>query len=270
MNPRLLRIAGPAGELAVHEQGDDRHPTVLFSHSILSSSSMWDRQAAVLARSGWHVLRLDTRGHGASEPSAAPYTMEELVGDTVAVLDALDLESVHFVGLSLGGMIGFGLGISHPHRLDSLLICDARADAPPPFAAPWDERIAIAAREGCGALAEATAQRWFGASFLQEQPAVARRVRDMVAGTTTQGFIGCARALQRLDYLPRLHRIETPTTLLVGADDGPLPEAMAQIAQRIPGAVLEVIPDAGHLPNLQQPVAFDAALLRHLARVARR
>jgi 3-oxoadipate enol-lactonase len=82
-----------------------------------------------------------------------------------------------------------------------------------------------------------------------------------------EGFVGCARAIQRLDYLPRVSQIQAPTTLIVGANDGPLPQAMADLQKLIPGSVLEVIADAGHLPNIDQPAAFEAALLRHFERV---
>lgn len=265
-----IQLPGAAGELAIYVQGDAAAPVVFMTHSILSASMMWEAQAELLAASGWRVIRADTRGHGASHASAAPYAMNDLVADTVAVLDALQIERVHYLGLSLGGMSGFGLGIHHADRLLSLCLCDTRADAPPAFAAPWDDRIAIAQKDGCSALAESTTERWFGQPFLQAHPALARQFRETAAATSVEGFTGCARAIQKLDYLADLGRIATPTTLIVGANDGPLPQAMRDIQATIPGAVLEVIPGAGHLPNIDQPDAFNAALLRHLERVAAR
>lgn len=264
---KTMKVKGAAGEIALHVTGEAQAPAVLMSHSILSSSAMWREQAALLAGRGLRVVCADTRGHGASAAPPAPYGMDDLVADAVAVLDALDIERVHLVGLSLGGMMGFGLGILHPDRVASLVLCDARADAPPAVAAPWDERMQSALREGCGALAVATTERWFGKAFLERHPEIAQRFREGVAATSVEGFIGCARAIQRLDYLARLPRIQAPTTLIVGANDGPLPQAMADIQQQIAGSVLEVIPDAGHLPNVDQPAAFNAALLRHFDRI---
>jgi 3-oxoadipate enol-lactonase len=264
---RHWRLPGRAGELAVQVQGDSAAPAVLMTHSILSSGMMWERQAALLAGQGWRVVRADLRGHGASQAPPAPYAMDDLAADMVDVLDALSIGRAHYVGLSLGGMIGFGLGIRHPDRLLSLCLCDARADAPPAFAAPWDDRIAIAREHGCAALAGSTAERWFGKAFLEAQPALAQRFRETIAATPVDGFEGCARAIQQLDYLAALERIAAPTTLIVGANDVPLPQAMREIQARIRGAVLEEIPGAGHLPNIDQPDAFDAALLRHFARV---
>jgi 3-oxoadipate enol-lactonase len=264
------RIPGAAGELAIHLQGDVAAPVVFMAHSILSASMMWKTQAELLAQRGWRVLRVDTRGHGASQAPAAPYAMADLVADTVAVLDALQIERVHYVGLSLGGMSGFGLGIQHADRLHSLCLCDTRADAPAAFAAPWDERIAIAQRQGCVALADSTIERWFGKAFVDAHPIIAQTFRMTAAATSVEGFVGCARAIQRLDYLHDVASIATPTSLIVGANDGPLPQAMRDIQASIAAAVLETIPGAGHLPNIDQPDAFNAALLRHLDRVAGR
>ena len=263
-----LTLPDAAGDIQVHRHGDPRAPAVYMAHSILSSSAMWAAQAAMLAARGWHVVCADTRGHGGSRADKAPSSMQHLVDDTVAVLDALGIEKVHYVGLSLGGMSGFGLALGHPERLASLCLCDARADTPPEAAAPWNDRIATAEREGCAALALPTLERWFGRAFLDAHADVAERLLQVASSTSVTGFVGCARAIQGLDYLGRLAGITLPTTLIVGANDGVLPEAMADIQRRISGSVLEVIPQAGHLPNIDQPAAFDAALLRHLGRFA--
>ncbi len=266
--PRTQLIRGPKSLLAAHVRGADDAPAVVLSHSLLTSSAMWDVQAARLAARGWRVVALDTRGHGASPPAPPPYRIGELVDDVVAVLDALAIERAHYVGLSLGGMIGFGLGIEHPQRVLSLVLCDTRADAPPAYAAPWDARIALARAEGCAALAEATLERWFGRAFVDAHADVAAAIGQLIAATPVDGFEGCARAIQGLDWLARVERIAAPTTLLVGERDGDLPQVLAGLRGRIAGAELEVIADAGHLANVDQPERFNAALLRHFARVA--
>ncbi|WP_454727232.1 MULTISPECIES: alpha/beta fold hydrolase [Cupriavidus] len=253
------------GRIHVVREGDPAAPAVFFSHSILSSQAMWDGQAAILVDRGWQVVRADIRGHGDSTADAPPSSMEELMADTVAVWDALDLARVHYVGLSLGGMVGFGLGIHHASRLHSLFLCDARADAPLEVATPWDARIEQARAAGCSALADATLERWFGLPFLAREPEIAARLRSIAASTSVVGFEGCARAIQGLNFLPDLSRIHTRTTLLVGANDGVLPEANRAIQRIIPHSRIEVIDGAGHLPNIDQPDHFNASLLRHLA-----
>jgi 3-oxoadipate enol-lactonase len=257
-------ISGPGGDIAVYVQGDAAAPVVFMTHSILSASMMWEEQATLLASEGWRVVRADTRGHGASHAPKAPYTMQDLGDDTIAVLDALKIDRAHYVGLSLGGMSGLGLGIAHADRLLSLCICDARADAPPAVAAPWDERITIAAAQGCGALATATVERWFGKAFLEANPAVAQRFIATATANPAEGFIGCARAIQGLNYLADVGSITAPTTLVVGGNDGVLPQVMRELQALIPNSVLAEIPNAGHLPNIDQPEAFNTALLRHL------
>jgi len=262
---RRVRCAG--GDIAVHMLGPAAGTPVLMTHSIMASSMMWERQMALLADRGFRVIAIDTRGHGGStEPPQGPYGMDDLAADTVAVMDALDIRQAHYIGLSLGGMSGFGLGIRYPQRFLSLVLCDARADWPAP--AVWEERIVAAREGGCAALAQATVLRWFGQAFVDSHPDVAARFVDTIGATALDGFVGCAQAIQGLDYLDRLGQIALPVTLIVGANDKPLPEAMAEIRTRIPGARLEIIPDAGHLPNIDQPEAFDAALLRHFERAA--
>lgn len=258
-------VRGPAGNIALHTWGSSAAPTVLLAHSILASSMMWERQGALLAQHGFRAIAMDTRGHGGSDAPAPPYSMDELAADTVAVMDALQIGRAHYIGLSLGGMSGFGLGINHASRLHSMVLCDARADAPAAFAAVWNDRIAAAQSQGCQALAAATAERWFGAEFLARNPAIAKRFHDAISATSSNGLVGCAQAIQGLDYLKDVQRITVPLTMIVGAKDVPLPDAMVDLQTRIAGAKLEVIPDAGHLPNIDQPDAFDAALLRHFA-----
>lgn len=265
MDAATHNIERPGVRLQAHLGGDPAGPAVCLSHSILSSSAMWSGQARLLAGLGWRVVCIDTRGHGGSRCSAATADMADLAGDVIAVLDALGIAKAHYVGLSLGGMAGFGLGLDHAHRLESLLICAARADAPAEVARPWDERMAIAQTAGsCRPLAQPTLERWFGPAFLQANPPVAQELLEVAATTTVTGFTACARAIQGLDYLERVADIRLPTTLLVGSNDGVLPAQMAGIARRIHGSVLETIADAGHLPNVDQAQAFNAALLRHL------
>jgi 3-oxoadipate enol-lactonase len=218
-----------------------------------------------LAQRGFRTLCLDTRGHGASEAPPSPYTVDELVDDSIAVLDSLDIERAHFVGVSLGGMVGLGCAARHPQRIASLCAIAARADAPPAFASAWDERVALVAKEGSvGRLAHPTALRWFGALFLESNPDIAEDLSDCIRATSPEGFIGCARAIQGLNYLSAMPDIVVPTTLMVGEHDELLLQPMKELAPILGNAVLHVIAKAGHLPQIDQPEAFDALLLRHL------
>lgn len=262
------RVRGPACALAVQLDGPTGGTPIVLTHSILSSSMMWARQAQWLAAAGMRVVAIDARGHGESDAPSGPTTMDQLGDDTVAVLDSLGIPRAHYVGLSLGGMSGFGLGLRHADRVLSLALCDSRADAPVAVAQPWDERIESVRTAGsCGVLADSTLERWFGRAFLEAHPALADAFRATAAATKVEGFIGCARAIQGLAYLDRVDAIALPTTFIVGANDGALPDANRDLQRRVSASALEVIPGAGHLPNVDQPDAFDDVLRRHLQRV---
>lgn len=239
--------------------------TLLFNHSILTGSAIWRRQAAEFSDLGWRVICLDTRGHGQTPAVPGPYTMSDLVEDNIRILDFFEIDQAHFVGVSQGGMTGFGLAIDHSWRLASLCVCAARADAPPAFAAAWEERIMFVGKEGVNALAIPTVERWFGAEFLQEKIEVAEKLVDCIRQTTIEGFVGCARAIQGLDYLHRLSQISVPTSLIVGTRDEGLLQPMRDLAPKIPHSVLTEIAGGGHLPQIDRPHEFDAALTRHLS-----
>ncbi|HSV54331.1 MAG TPA: alpha/beta fold hydrolase [Burkholderiaceae bacterium] len=248
----------------MHTAGAAGAPAIVLGHSILASTRMWRGQVEMLLQLGLRVVSIDTRGHGASDEPPPQCILDDLVSDSIRVLDELEIKRAHFMGVSLGGMVALGLGILHPDRVSSLIVCDARADAPPAFAAPWDDRIAAAQKDGAAALADSTAERWFGQDFLGREPVIAREVKEMIAATSVGGFIACARALQGLDYLGRVGRITAPTQWVVGANDGPLPDAMRHLQSLVPGSALEVIEGAGHLPNIDQPAAFNAVVARRL------
>jgi 3-oxoadipate enol-lactonase len=263
---RKIRIPHSAFDLTVYDQGDPVHPVVVMSHSILSSSAMWMNQANLLSSKGFRVIRVDTRGHGASDAPPAPYSIDDLARDMITTLDALEIEQAHYIGLSLGGMIGFGLGIGFGHRLLSLCLCDARADMPTALGDMWNERIDIAlAASSCKPLALPTTERWFGKPFVDANPAISNQFQAMVTSTSVSGFIGCAKAIQGLDYLPRVAQIQVPTTLIAGENDGAFPDVMRAIQTQIKGCSFELIPNAGHLPPADQPAAFNAAMLRHFS-----
>jgi len=261
IHTQMIPIAG--AELAVHIQGPKGGPAVLMAHSILSSAMMWQEQSALLSACGFQVICADTRGHGQSTAPQAPYHMDDLANDSIAILDALGIEKAHYVGLSLGAMSGFGLAIQHSKRMLSLLLCDGRADMTQAFAQPWDERMQMAKNSGVQVLAAPTIERWFGAEFVKNHSEVAERFIQVAAQTQLEGFIGCAKAIQNLNYLGEVPQIQVPLTLLVGANDGPLPQAMTHISELVANSKLEIIANAGHLPNIDQPSAFNAAMMRH-------
>lgn len=248
--------------IRVNYQIDGSGPWVTLSHSLTCDLTMWDGLAAALAPH-FTVLRYDTRGHGSTSlPAGAaegPYDFDMLTADLLGLLDALKIERTHFVGLSMGGMIGQHLALAAPQRLDKLVIANSTSRIPPEAGPLWDERIAIARSQGCAGLVEGTLGRWFTPGFRAANPAQATRIGKLIADTPAAGFIGCAGAIRALDISDRISAITAPTLVIAGADDPGTPPAMSEaIASRIPGARFAVIPSASHLSCIEQPASFLA------------
>jgi len=250
----LQRVTLDGINLAYRVDGPTHAPWVVMSHSLACDHTMWDPQMQALR--DYRVLRFDTRGHGASDVPEGEYTIEQLGDDARALLDALGVDRCHFVGLSMGGMIGQQLALSAPTRLLSLTLADTSSRYPASVVPVWNERISLVRAQGMDAVLQPTLERWFTARFRQEQPhAVA-------------GYIGCAHAIPRIDFTSRLESLRFPTMVVVGAEDQGTPVAMAQeIAAAITGSELHVIDAAAHLSNVEQPDRFNAVLAAFLKRV---
>ena len=247
--------------------GPEGAPVVVLSHSLGSSGVMWEHQVPALVER-YRVVRYDTRGHGGTDAPAGPYTLDMLGDDAVAMLDALDIDRVHWVGLSMGGMIGQNVALRHPARLASAVLCDTTCRVPDEAKPMWDERIATAERSGMSALCDATMERWFTAPYRAREPKDMQVIREQFLSTPTSGFVGCCQAIRELDYADRLSSVDLPVHLVVGADDPSTPPAAARaIQERISGASLEIIDGAAHLSNVEQPETFNRSLLDFLGRL---
>lgn len=263
----VFRPAGrlPEAELYYRLEGPDEAPVVTLLHSLATHGGAWDAEAELLASQGYRVLRIDMRGHGQSKGGGDDFEISSLAEDVLAVWDSLGISKSALVGLSIGGMIAMTLGLERPERLTAIVAADCRSDAPPMFVAMWDERRKLLAEGGLTAIAEATLPTWLTPATLQSNPAMVDRVRAMVLATSTDGYIGATRALQRLAVLDRLPDMTCPIRYIVGAQDGVHPVAMRAMAAATPAADLIEIPDASHMANIEQPQAFASALLPFLA-----
>lgn len=247
-------------------EGNKNSPVVMLSNSLLSNYSMWDDQIDALLQAGFQVLRHDTRGHGGTDAPSGPYSIELLVEDVRALLDALEINKVHFVGLSMGGFIAQLLAVTHPERVISLGLCDTACVMPP--ALLWNERIDTAKAEGVqGSLTDATLKRWFTAPFHETGKHAIEKIRVMIKQTSAQGYINNAMAIRDMDLCKNLPNIKVPTLVIVGAEDPACPVSAAQILHEgISGAELVILEGAAHLPNIEKRDEFNAALLNFLKR----
>ncbi len=240
--------------------GREGAPWLVLSHSLACSARMWDRQIAAL-RDEYRILAYDTRGHGASDAPAGPYTLEMLADDLHALLGSLGIAKPHFCGLSMGGMIGQTFALKYPGVLRSLTLADTTSRYPQDVLPAWEERIRLAETRGMAPLAQPTLERWFTPAFRDTHAEAVERVRLLILATPVAGYVGCSRAIPKLNLSARLKEIRCPILVLVGADDPGTPVAMArEIHASAPGSQLVILPQAAHLANIEAAAAFNRAL----------
>jgi 3-oxoadipate enol-lactonase len=248
--------------------GPESAPVVTLSHSLATDLSMWDPQVSAL-KSGYRVLRYDTRGHGGTDAPEGPYTLEQLAEDVRALLQALRIPKTHFMGISMGGMIGQVLALKNPGMLQSLILCDTSSRIPEEALPIWEERIGLAQKKGMDALAESTMERWFTASFRRKPLPALDKIRGMIRTTPVKGYVGCSRAIMRLNLTERLREITLPSFIIVGEEDPGTPVAASQVIhEQIKGSELVILKSAAHLSNIEQQDAFNTAVMAFLKRLA--
>ena len=265
-----MRIKANGIQMNYELTGKDDGAVVIVSHSLGCSLAMWDPQMDSL-EPHFRVLRYDTRGHGLSQASVGAYTLELLGEDAIALLDALGIDTVHWVGLSMGGMIGQHLALHHADRLQSLILCDTSAAVPEEAQPLWQERIDAARDKGMEALIEAIIERWLSPSFVARNSLMVTRIRKQFLATPVDGYVGCSEAIRKLNYVDQLAKINIPTLIIVGEDDPGTPVAVSQaMHERILNSKLVVVPSAHHLSNVEQPELFNAALLAFLGKKSKK
>jgi 3-oxoadipate enol-lactonase len=241
-------------------EGPAQAPVVTMSHSLATDLSMWDPTVPAL-KERFRVLRYETRGHGQTDAPKGAYTLEQLADDALGLLKALGIERTHWVGLSMGGMIGQTLALKAPHVFASLSLCDTSSRIPAEAKPAWQDRIRIAESQGMEPLVEPTLSRWFTEPFRQSRKDVVGKVASMIRHTPPAGYAGCCHAISALDLTDRIAAIKMPTIAIVGEDDPGTPVAAHKVIhERIAGSRLEIIPKAAHLANMEQPEAFNKAL----------
>lgn len=242
-------------------------PWITFAHSLACDRHQWDEQAAALA-ADFTVLRYDLRGHGGSSTPPGPWTFADLVADVIALWDGLDIARSHFVGLSIGGMIGQHLALDHADRIDRLVLCSTTSSYGTnreSVARLWEQRIAQANAKGMESMVEATLGRWFTEPYLCEEPDVMARIAAAIRATPVAGYAACGRLVPAMETTARLGEIRVPTLVIGGEEDGgTTPEMMNALAGGIPGARLEILPQASHLVNVEQAQLFNALLMAFL------
>ena len=238
--------------------GADR-PALLFGHAQILSRAQYAPQVEAFA-DRYRVIVLDFRGHGESPVSPAPYRMEDLAQDAVAVLDAEGMERAHYLGSSLGGMVGFALALEHAPRLASVTFLATQGVLP----AANGERIRrTAARlaalgDSMAPAAEEIMARYTTEAWRVKNPESHARLIEIASANPLAGYEHSGGAITAMDYDGRVGEIDTPTLVVAGEHDVPTPpERMALYRDGIRGAEMAVIEGAAHFPNWDRAEAFN-------------
>ncbi len=248
------RLEGPAGA-----------PVVTLTHPLGATLALWDDHVAALTQR-YRVLRYDVRGHGGSEIPLGPYTLDQMADDLEELLRSLGIAETHFIGVSMGGLIGMTAALSRPRMIRSLVLCDTTACYGPGLRPMWEDRIRVAETEGMTpALVERTMAIWFTGAFRSRRPEVVERTAAMLRRSDPRGYAAAIRAIGFVDLTERLGAIRCPTLVVVGGQDPGTPPAMARaIHERIPGSELLTLSDAAHCAVVEAADRLLPALVSFL------
>ncbi|MEV7616839.1 alpha/beta fold hydrolase [Streptomyces sp. NPDC089799] len=263
MNP----LAANGTTLFFEEHGPEAGPPVLMVHGHPFDRTLWGAQTAALAASGYRVIAPDLRGYGRSGVVSGVTPFDVFADDLIAVLDHLDVGCAVVCGVSMGGQIAMELLRSHPGRVRGLVLSDTSPDPETEegrkFRRETAERLIA---EGMGPYADEVIDKMLAPYNVTAKPEAAALVDGLMRGTDPQGAAAALRGrAERPDYRPVLAACRVPCLVVVGADDVYTPVAEAEgLHALVPGSRLVVIENAGHLPGVEQPEAFNRALLEFL------
>ena len=263
-----MKIKTNGIEINYEISGNKQGAWLTLSHSLACNLHMWDDQMTELNQQ-YQVLRFDTRGHGLSSAPPGDYTLDQMADDVKGLFDALAIKQTHWIGLSMGGMIGQTFALKYPGVFQSLVLADTTSRRPPDAAKMWGDRIAVARAKGMAGVLETTLARWFTEPYRNTRNASIARITDQILTTPVDGFCGACIAISKVNTLDRLKEIKCPVLIIVGEEDHGTPPEMARaIHDNLPGSELLVIPSAAHLSNVEQAEVFTRALTGFLERVA--
>ena len=243
-------------------EGTDDKPALVLLNSIGTDLGLWDAAMPALLTT-FRVLRLDTRGHGASDAPGGDYSLALLADDVAAVMDRAGIPQAAIAGVSLGGMIAMELALSRPERVSALaLICtSATMDK-----TAWQDRITKVRSGGTAAIADLAMQRFLSPAFSAGQPAITESVRRNLVAMNSEGYAGAGAAIRDMELIGRIPSLTCPTLVIVGERDASTPFAGhgENLLAAMPGATLERL-DCGHLAPLEAPAALAGALRAFLS-----
>jgi 3-oxoadipate enol-lactonase len=247
--------------LNVSVEGRPGGPTLMLSNSLGCTLQMWQPQMKALTPL-FRVIRYDRRGHGKSGVPPGPYSIDRFGRDVLAILDDLNIDRVHWCGLSMGGMVGQWLGANAPERIGKLILANTTCHYPDPT--NWLNRIQAVQQGGLEAIADTVIAGWLTADFRDREPQATANMKAMLIASPVEGYLAACAALSTLDQRALLPRIKSPTLVIAGRHDQSTPIAAGElIRSQIPGAALTIL-DAAHISNVEQPHAFTDTVIGFL------
>jgi 3-oxoadipate enol-lactonase len=248
------------------DEGPRAGRAVVFINSLGTDFRIWDEVVAPIARQR-RVIRYDKRGHGLSELRTGQMEIADFALDLAGLLDHLHTGPATIVGLSIGGLIGQEFYRLRPDLVASLVLNDTgHRIGNNEF---WDGRIGAVERGGIEAIGDAVMQRWFTEDYQKNYPAMMAGWRAMLVRTPKEGYVAACRAIRAADLTEGAKQIRAPTTVIVGDQDLATPPDLArELAGLIPGAKLEIVAGAGHLPCIEKPDVMRGLIEAHLKAVA--
>ena len=246
--------------------------TIVFAHGLLWSERIFDDQVAAF-QERYRCITFDYRGHGQTAVTRSGYDIETLYGDTVGLLERLRAVPCHFVGLSMGGIVGLRIGVRRPELLSSLALIATSADAETNEKKRRYRLLTTAARLfGLGIVADRALPFLFGKTFLTDPARANLRQRWRQAFIANRRF-GAARAvigvMNRKPFYDEIDRITVPTLVAMGEEDASISKERAErIHARIGGSRIAFIPRAGHTPTVEEPAAVNTLLEQFFSAIA--
>jgi 3-oxoadipate enol-lactonase len=259
----VISVSGHGGcRLNVSREGRRGAPVLVLSHQLGGTLSVWDAQVAAW-RDRFDIVRYDTRGQGKSDAPTGPYNVDMLGGDALTVMDALNIPSCTFIGLSQGGMTGMWLAVHQPQKIEKLVLANTTPFIPNKII--WDELADKAQREGLTGIARSTLESWLSAGFKMRSPGTMQRLIEDMQRMTPAGYAANCAVLRDIDLRNRLIEIACPTLVIGGAEDGPRGASAPVMASGVRAGRLVVLPDAAHLSPVENPALFNRTVEEFLA-----
>ena len=244
-----------------HRIVDPSFKTLVFAGSLGTTFEMWNPQMDALSKR-FNLVRYDARGHGRSDVFPGAYSIDRLGSDAIDLIDALNLKTVHFCGLSIGGIVGQWLAVRHPERVERLVLANTAAFiGSPEF---WQQRIELINNDGVASIWEGIRDRWFTNEFINSHTELMSQLQTMFKSIDTNGYAACCAAIRDMDLRPFAHLNKLPTLMIAGSEDMATPLEQSEELDRAYSNSQLLALKAGHLSNLERQDEFNQGLLSFL------